>query len=79
MLDTIMCESKASTTVQSMYPDPKGPNGREDSWGIAQINLPYHPDVSREEATNPDFALNFMAKHFALGKQSMWTCYKKPA
>lgn len=76
MYKTIMCESLASTTIQSMHKDPKGPNGREDSWGIAQINLPWNPEVSREEALDVDFSLNFMAKKFALGYAKRWTCYR---
>lgn len=79
MRRTIICESSASTTRQSEHLDPTGPNGREDSWGLVQIHLPAHPDVSREEATDPDFALVFMAKNFARGeavRQQMWTCYR---
>lgn len=76
---TIKCESNASTTRQSEHLDPTGPNGREDSWGLVQIHLPSHPTITREQAIDPDFAIDFMAKHFAKGeavRDQMWTCYK---
>jgi len=76
MFRTVLCESSASSTIQSRHLDPTGPNGREDSWGLAQIHLPSHPSVSREMAQDPDFALEFMAMKFAKGKQKLWTCYK---
>lgn len=60
---TIECESRFNN-VQSSVKDPSGPNGREDSWGIAQIHLPSHPDVSREEAMNEEFAIKWMAQNF---------------
>lgn len=49
---------------------------REDSWGLAQIHLPSHPDITKEQAKDPEFAIEFMAKNFADGKQNMWSCYK---
>lgn len=47
---------------------------REDSWGPAQIHLPDNPEVTREQASDPDFALEFMAKAHAEGKGSKWSC-----
>ena len=56
----------------------KFPEGtREKSFGIAQIHLPDHPDVSYQEATDPAFAVEFMAKAFAKGKQGWWMGYPK--
>lgn len=46
---------------------------RENSWGPAQIHLPAHPDITKEEASDPDFALNFMAEHLSKG-QDKWSC-----
>lgn len=77
MYKTIECESGFDPTIQSLHKDPTGPNGREDSWGLVQIHLPDHPSVTRAEATDPDFALDFMAKSFAAGHASMWSCYTK--
>lgn len=47
------------------------------SFGLSQIHKPSHPSITYEESTNPDFALDFMAKNIANGKGSMWTCYRK--
>ena len=54
-----------------------GLSGYEQSYGIAQIHLPDHPSVTKEEAINPEFAIEFMAKNFAQGKQKMWMGYEK--
>lgn len=62
----IECES-------SFNPDAVGDNGT--SFGLAQIHLPAHPDITKEQATNPDFAIEFMAKALAKGQGQMWTCY----
>ena len=34
-----------------------------DDRGVAQINRRFHPDVSDEEAFDPDFAINWAGKH----------------
>lgn len=72
----VECESGFDPGIQSFHPSPTGPNGREDSWGLAQINLPYHPDITREQAVNPDFALDYIASEFAKGHKGQWSCYK---
>ena len=48
---------------------------REQSYGLAQIHLPDHPEVTIEQATNPDFAIEFMAKNMSLGRK-WWYCDK---
>lgn len=64
----IKCESHGSTTIQSHHVK----NGvREKSYGLSQIHLPSHPTVTREEAIDPEFAINFLAKN--LGKVK-WSC-----
>ena len=50
---------------------------REKSYGLAQIHLPDHPDVSYEEAINPEFSIEFMAKNFAKGNEGWWMGYEK--
>lgn len=50
--------------------------GREKSYGVAQINLPWNPDVTYAQATDPDFSVEFMAKQFSQGKQYQWSCYR---
>lgn len=48
---------------------------RERSYGLAQIHICDH-DVSVEQATDPAFAADFMAKHFAAGRHSWWAAYR---
>lgn len=50
---------------------------REQSYGLAQIHLPSNPEVSKEEAQDPEFAIEFMAQKFQDGKAERWTCYRK--
>src|SRR3990167_114172 len=57
---TIECESRFNNIQSTAYK-----NGvREDSWGIAQIHLPSHSEVSRLEAMNEEFAIEWMAQNF---------------
>lgn len=72
MNSLVKCESSYNRYAVNDTP------GVELSVGLSQINLIAH-DVTREQAEDPDFALNFMAKHIASGDAPrMWyTCYKK--
>lgn len=45
--------------------------------GLAQINDIYHPEVSQEQAFDPDFAITFMAKAMSEGRASEWTCWRQ--
>lgn len=47
---------------------------RENSFGPAQIHLPDNPNISKEEAVDPHFALPFMAKALKNGESWRWTC-----
>lgn len=49
---------------------------REKSFGIVQIHLPDHPEVSYEQATDADFSIDFLAKYISQGKVRQWSCYK---
>jgi len=68
MTQTIFCES-------SFNPNAIGDGGK--SFGLSQIHLPSHPSVSKEEATNPQFAVEFMAQAFSKGQEKMWSCWRK--
>lgn len=46
---------------------------RENSWGLAQIHLPSHPSVTKEQAQDPEFSIEFMARHLSKGKD-IWNC-----
>lgn len=69
MKKVIECESMGSTTIQSYHIRKDGT--REQSFGLSQIHLPDHPTVTKEQALDPSFAIEFMAKN--LGKVK-WYC-----
>lgn len=65
---TIKCES-------SMNPKAVGDHGT--SFGIAQIHLIDHPEITKEQALDPYFSIEYMAQQFAKGNARLWSCYKK--
>ena len=65
---TIQCEC-------SFNPNAIGDNGT--SFGLAQIHLPAHPNITKEQALDPKFAIEFITSEFQKGNQWKWTCYKK--
>ena len=75
-MQVIECESGFDPMIQSQHKDQKGPNGLENSWGLVQINLDYNPQVTREEAQDWKFALEFIKKHFQEDRKWMWSCWK---
>lgn len=79
MEEIINCESQGSTTIQSrhIYTSNKyGKKGtREGSWGLVQIHLVAHPDITKEQALDPLFATDFLAKNLKAGNGKMWSCY----
>lgn len=76
MLSIVTCETAGTfdPSIQS-YVKAKGPNGREDSWGLSQIHLPSWPKITREQAQDPHFALNFLAEKLSKGQAYLWSCY----
>ncbi len=73
MLVTIKGESEF-VNGQSNIINSKGV--REDSWGIVQIHLPSNPTVTKEQALDQVFSVEFMAKEFSLGHQRKWTVWR---
>lgn len=45
---------------------------RELSYGISQIHLPSHPRVTYEQAIDPEFSVEFLAKGLVTGIK--WSC-----
>lgn len=81
MSTIISCESQWGTEVQSehRYHEGNVPKGykvgdREQSFGLVQIHLPAHPDISKKQAVNPQFAIQFLAKNIKDGHIGMWSC-----
>lgn len=72
MMDTIKCESNYKNVQSNLYHKD---GTREDSWGVVQINLPNHPNVTKQQALDPEFAIEFMAEKFSKGWYK-WSCYK---
>lgn len=48
---------------------------RELSFGLVQIHLPSHPNITYDQAIDPEFAIEFLASNLAKGKGRMWSCY----
>jgi len=63
----IACES-------GYNPNAIGDGGK--SFGLVQIHLPSHPTISKEQALNPEFAVDFLGKKLSEGKGNLWTCYR---
>jgi hypothetical protein len=81
MAGIIACESGWSTDIRSNHRYHAGnvPKGYkvgdyEQSYGLVQIHLPAHPHITKEQATDPEFAIDFLARNVAKGKANMWTC-----
>jgi hypothetical protein len=51
-----------------------GDNGT--SFGIVQIHLPAHPEITKEQAMDSQFAFNFIVDEFLRGNEWKWTCWK---
>ncbi len=62
----IACES-------SYNPDAVNINKWEFSVGLVQINLKVH-DISEEDARDPHFAIDYLARELAAGRGRAWTC-----
>lgn len=77
----IACESGWNPNIQSnhRYSASNVPKGykvgdREQSFGLVQIHAPAHPHITREQALDPEFAIEFLARNLKAGKHRMWTC-----
>lgn len=46
-----------------------------NSYGLVQIHLPSHPTITKEQALDPYFAIDFLVLNLSKGKCKMWsTC-----
>jgi hypothetical protein len=60
--------------AESAYnPKARNTTSKEDSVGIAQINLKAHKSVTKEQAEDVDFSLEFLAKNLANNNCRIWT------
>lgn len=65
--DIVFCES--SFNVNAL-----GDGGH--SRGLVQIYDSYHPNITHEQAYDPEFAIDFLASNLAKGKGNLWSCYR---
>lgn len=80
MVKLIDCETAGTwkEDVQSNYKYKKGAlkGQRELSFGLAQIHLPDHKEITKAQAKDIDFALDFMAGNIKDGNIGIWSCNK---
>lgn len=69
-LNTLRCESGFTASAKGDYV-----SGNPTSFGVAQIHLPAHPEVTRAEALDPLWSIDWAAHQFSLGNAYMWSCY----
>ncbi len=68
MHTVVKCESNYN-------PNAVGDGG--NSYGLSQIHLPsWGGQITKEQALDPRFALDFMAKRLSEGRGELWTCYR---
>lgn len=75
MYNTMKCENRDFDTMLQSYVVKDGV--REDSWGLAQIHLPSHPNITKAQAQDPEFSINFIAKEMSEGRAWKWSCWRK--
>lgn len=63
----IWCESR-------WEPSAIGDSGH--SIGLVQIHLPSHPDITRIQALDSYFAMDFMAQEWTKGNAKKWSCWR---
>jgi hypothetical protein len=67
IIRTLTCES---------HLDPQAIGDKGTSYGLSQIHLPAHPEITKDQALDPRFAVDFAVDAFSHGEASMWTCYR---
>lgn len=74
--ETLKYESSGFQNIQSKVLNAAGPYGHEDSWGIPQINLPSHPEITRLQALDIRWAVDWAAQRFKKGYQHEWSAWR---
>ncbi len=65
-------EMRATIKCESNF-DPAAVGDHGESVGVAQIHLPAHLDITREQAEDPDWSVQWMAKQWNTNKH-IWSC-----
>lgn len=66
--DIANCESRFNK-------DSVGDNGT--SFGVFQIHLPAHPDITKEQALDPKWSTEWSLNLMKQGGYKHWSCYRK--
>jgi len=74
MIKVLECENRDFVFDLQSYHIKDGK--RERSFGVAQWNLDYNPDITYEQAIDPDYSIERMARYFRDGLQGRWSCWK---
>lgn len=72
-LDVAICESGLIPQQSKIIHNGR----RENSWGIFQINLTAHPEVTKEQAMDIEWSTLWAAQQWVAGHADWWTCYDK--
>lgn len=67
LVATLKCES-------GFKADAVGDHG--NSYGIAQIFLAAHTEITKEQALDPMWAIDWTARQFSKGNARLWTCFR---
>lgn len=70
MIRTVECESKFRNIQSQVRKNGK----QENSWGVAQIHIDSHKDVSKKQALNVEFSMKWMASHW---NSAVWYAYSR--
>ncbi len=74
-LETGISASKVKAVIncESAW-NPRAVGDKNTSFGLSQIHLPAHPEVTIAQAEDPKFAVDFMFTEWARGNARAWTC-----
>lgn len=73
LYETLKCES--DNFAHDVIYGPR--TGIYGEIGIAQIYRKYHPEVTKAQARDPDWAIRWIALQFSLGHEGWWVCHTK--
>ena len=73
ILATVECESHYRNIQSQIVKD----GIQEDSWGIVQIHLPSWNNITKEQALDIEFAVDFIVEKFYISEEHLWSCYRK--
>lgn len=74
-LAVAQCESALDPTIQSTFKKLDGT--QERSYGLWQINLDAHPDITLAEADDPTWSTQWAAKQWKNDLYTEWACWQR--